>query len=157
MVVPEPDETQLRSRAAEIEKLQRRLRGTVRRRGCDGPDALAIYVHALSTEVVIVQVLLRDRPPLMPRYVPDHNGANSWLADPDTVRRYATATRTATRTFLKHLQHDDPTSSSAVGLPPRDRHQIVFVLQHLLLPSLARAAADIESVSSQCQQRAGQL
>jgi hypothetical protein len=154
-LVAEKNDARLCSVAAEIEKLQRRMCGTVRRCGCDDVDALAIYVHALSTEDVIVQVLLRDRPPLMLRYAPKHNGATSWRTDPETLRRYASATHTATRTFLRRLQHQGPMARPRLSLPPLDPRRIAFVLQHLLVPSLERAAADIESLSSPCPQRSG--
>src|SRR5690242_12490112 len=83
--------------AAQLAHLHRRLSHTTRSRAGVDPTALAIYVHALATEDVIVQVLLRGTQPLMLEHLPQLKEGTSWQTDPDTVREYARVTRTATR------------------------------------------------------------
>jgi hypothetical protein len=133
---------------AQLAHLHRRLAQQTRLSATVDPGGLAIYVHALATEDVIVQVLLRRTQPLMLEDLPRLRHGASWQTDPEAVRHYARVTCTATRTYLARIDLEGE------GSPPgalRNRSGTLYVfglMRLLLIPALERASRDIADLSA---------
>lgn len=141
-------QTPVSSAAVQLRQLHQLLsRGALARLEYD-PQALSIYVHALSTEDVIVQVLLRGKPPLMLRYAPLEESPTAWQDKPDVLRRYARATRMATYGCLSRLRGQAVQGRRRPLRPGVTPEPVEDVVERLLIPCLARAAEDIASISN---------
>jgi hypothetical protein len=132
--------------AAQLAHLHRRLGQTTRLRAPADPTALAIYVHALATEDVIVQVVLRGTQPLMLEHLPQLKAGASWQTDPDTVRQYANVTRAATRTYLARFDLDGKASRPDAMRERPGPLSAFGILRVLLIPVLERATREISEL-----------